>query len=46
MINIDLGKQGKDERVKKVIKDFGDIDIAASSQKKTGDDLLDLMDDL
>ena len=45
IINIDLGKQGKSEALKKVIKDFEDIDLKAGAEKNTGDELLDLMDD-
>ena len=46
IINIDLGKQSKNENLKKVAQDFKDIDLSAAKQKNTGQDLLDLMDDL
>ena len=54
VINIDLNKTqaaGK-EAVKKALKDFDDLDIGggvgggATSGANTGDDLLDLMDNL
>ena len=32
--------------MEKVKKDFEKIDVSASTQKNTGDDLLDLMDNL
>ncbi len=32
--------------IKKVLKGFDEIDVNAGAQKNTGDELLDLMDDL
>jgi len=46
-IHIDLGSQGKDAKVKAILKDFEGVGIKEEgSQKKTGSDLLDMMDDL
>ena len=45
VIEIDLGKQKQDERVKKVIDDFGKVDLTEAGAKTTGDDLLDMMDE-
>ena len=47
MISFDLGKQAKDARVTKLINEFQEIDLKDSSKNKnTGDDLLDMMDNL
>lgn len=45
MISIDLKGQGKDARVTKLIDEFADISLKKESQM-TGNDLLDMMDDL
>lgn len=45
MISIDLGKQGKDARVTKLIDEFSNINLENQS-KDEGQDLLDMMDDL
>jgi hypothetical protein len=46
MINIDLGKQSKDKRLNNVIKDMESFNLQGSDDKTTGDDLLDMMDNL
>ena len=46
MINIDLGKQSKDKRLNNVIKDMESFNLKGSDDKTTGDDLLDMMDNL
>lgn len=47
MISFDLGKQAKDARVTKLINEFSDINLEDTSKNKnTGDDLLDMMDNL
>lgn len=46
MINIDLGKQNKDKRLNNVIKDMESFNLKGSDDKTTGDDLLDMMDNL
>ena len=47
MISFDLGKQAKDVRVTKLINEFSDINLEDTSKNKnTGDDLLDMMDNL
>ncbi len=45
MINIDLGKNQSKQEVKKVMKEFDDLDFKDGGGH-TGDDLLDLMDSL
>ena len=34
------------QRAKKVMEDFGKTDLAKASESNTGDDLLDMMDDM
>jgi len=46
MINIDLGKQSKDKRLNNVIKEMESISLKGSDDKTTGDDLLDMMDNM
>ncbi len=46
MINIDLGKQAKNTKLDEVIKDMQELDLKGSSNYTTGDDLLDMMDNL
>lgn len=46
MINIDLGKQAKNSKLDNVIKDMKDFDFKGSADQTTGDDLLDMMDNL
>jgi len=46
MISIDLGKQRKDVRLDSVIKDVESFSLKGADQKTTGDDLLDMMDNL
>ena len=45
-INIDLGKQSKDKRLKNVIKDMESFSLKGADDKTTGDDLLDMMDNM
>jgi hypothetical protein len=45
VISIDLGKQGKNDKLTKLADDFGNFDLASASQKNTGDELLDFMDE-
>ena len=48
VIEIDLkaGRAQTQDVKKKVLKDFEDLDIKGDAGKHTGDDLLDLMDNL
>ena len=46
-IHIDLGTQKQDlTKVKKAMEDFGDTDLKKAAEENTGNDLLDMMDDL
>ena len=46
-IHIDLGTQKQDlTKVKKAMEDFGSTDLKKATEENTGDDLLDMMDDL
>jgi len=44
MINIDLGKQGKSQKMQNVMNELGKVDLKEALSQNTGDDLLDLMD--